>query len=132
MMKRTIRARDYMVRDVVTFAPDTDVMDAISVLVEHAISGAPVVDDHGNLVGLLSEKDCLKVALEAGYYGERAGPVGQYMSRKVDTIEADMPIADVARMFLDTTRRRFPVMDGTRLVGQISRRDVLRAIRDLA
>ena len=130
-MMRTIRARNYMVRDVVTFSPDTDVMDAISVLVEHGISGAPVVDGTGNLVGLLSEKDCLGVALEAGYYGERAGPLGQYMSRSVDTIEADTPIADVARRFIETGRRRFPVMDGTRLVGQISRRDVLRAIRDL-
>lgn len=130
-MKPTIRARDYMVRDVVTFSPDTDVMDAISVLVEHAISGAPVVDDHGNLVGILSEKDCLKIALEAGYYGERAGPVEQYMTRKVDTIEADTPIADVARLFIESNRRRYPVLDGTRLVGQISRRDVLHAIRDL-
>ena len=130
-MKPTIRARDYMVRDVVTFSPDTDVMDAISVLVEHAISGAPVVDDHGNLVGILSEKDCLKIALEAGYYGERAGPVEQYMTRKVDTFEADTPIADVARLFIESNRRRYPVLDGTRLVGQISRRDVLHAIRDL-
>jgi CBS domain-containing protein len=130
-MKPSIRARDYMVRDVVTFSPDTDVMDAISVLVEHAISGAPVVDDHGNLVGILSEKDCLRIALEAGYYGERAGPVGQYMTRKVDTIEADTPIAEVARLFIESNRRRFPVLDGTRLVGQISRRDVLHAIRDL-
>ncbi|HSN73382.1 MAG TPA: CBS domain-containing protein [Steroidobacteraceae bacterium] len=130
-MKPSIRARDYMVRDIVTFFPDTDVMDAISVLVEHAISGAPVVDTHGNLVGILSEKDCLKVALEAGYYGERAGPVGNYMTPKVETIQADTPIADVARRFADSNRRRLPVMDGTRLVGQISRRDVLRAIRDL-
>jgi CBS domain-containing protein len=131
-VKPSIHARDYMARDIVTFTPDIDLMDAISILVDRRISGAPVVDATGNLVGVLSEKDCLKVGLEAGYYGERAGPVARFMNSPVETIDAQTPIAEVAKRFIETGRRRFPVLDGTRLVGQISRRDVLRAIRDLA
>jgi CBS domain-containing protein len=128
---KSIRARDYMTRDLVKFAPDTEIMDAISLLVDRGISGAPVVDENGTVVGILSEKDCLAVALQAAYYAERAGPVSQYMTRSVETLDADTPIAEVARRFVASGRRRFPVVDGTRIVGQISRHDVLRAIRDL-
>ena len=120
--------KDYMTRTLVTFKPETSVLDAIHVLVKHRIAGAPVVDDAGNLVGMLSELDCLKVALQAGYHGEYGGPVRDYMSPDVKTVNAEMSIVDLAQRFLDSRFRRFPVTDRNRLVGQISRRDVLRAL----
>ena len=120
--------KDYMTRTLVTFKPETSVLDAIHVLVKHRIAGAPVVDDAGNLVGMLSELDCLKVALQAGYHGEYGGPVRDYMTADVKTVNAEMSIVDLAQRFLDSRFRRFPVTDRNRLVGQISRRDVLRAL----
>ena len=87
-----------------------------------------MVDDAGNLVGMLSELDCMKVALNAGYHGTWGGPVRDFMSDNVKTIDAEMSIIDLAQLFIDSRFRRFPVMKGTRLVGQISRRDVLRAL----
>ncbi len=102
------------------------------VLVTHRIAGAPVVDDEGNLLGMLSEFDCMKVALDAGYHGTWGGPVRDYMSKGVQTVDADMSIVDLAQVFIDAKFRRFPVMHGTRLVGQISRRDVLRALEHIA
>ena len=124
--------KDYMARTLVTFKPESDVLDAVHTLVEHRIAGAPVVDDEGNLLGMLSEFDCMKVALNAGYHGIWGGPVRDFMSDGVETVDADMSIVDLAQVFIDKKFRRFPVMQGTRLVGQISRRDVLRALEYLA
>jgi CBS domain-containing protein len=132
MNLKSCLVRDYMTGQVVSFKPDTDVMDAIHVLVERRIAGAPVVDDKGDLVGMLSELDCMKVALNAGYYGDWGGPVADFMSTTVESVDAEMNIVDLAQKFLDSGYRRFPVLRNNRLVGQISRRDALRALSELA
>ena len=124
--------KDYMARTLVTFKPETDVLDAVHTLVQHRIAGAPVVDDEGNLLGMLSEFDCMQVALNAGYHGTWGGPVRDYMSDGVETVDADMSIVDLAQVFINKKFRRFPVVQGTRLVGQISRRDVLCALENIA
>ncbi len=131
-MLKSIKVSDYMAASLVTFKPDMEMRLAISQLVEKRISGAPVVDDHGNLVGVLSEQDCMKVALSAGYYDDYAGQVKDYMSAKVTTIDADTSILALAQLFIDSPFRRYPVMQNNRLVGQISRRDVLRALEAIA
>jgi CBS domain-containing protein len=132
MTSKSCLVKDYMARTLVTFKPDTDVLDAVHELVKHGIAGAPVVDDAGNLIGMLSELDCLKIALQAGYHGDAGGPIAEYMSQGVETVDAEMSIIDLAQKFIATQFRRFPVMHENRLVGQISRRDVLRALEYLA
>ncbi|MBT8099004.1 MAG: CBS domain-containing protein [Gammaproteobacteria bacterium] len=121
-------AQQFMNKSVVTFSADDQVMDAIHELVERQISGAPVVDSQGNLVGVLTERDCLATVLTAGYHGEAAGRVLEYMSRDVVTVDADASLMDIAERFASTPYRRFPVLKNNRLVGLISRRDVLRAV----
>lgn len=132
MTTRSARVSAYMSGKLITFSPAMDVLDAIHQLVEHRIAGAPVVDDHGNLVGMLSEFDCLEVVLRAGYHGDPGGPVSDFMTDEVQTVNAEMSIVDVASLFLESGFRRYPVVKGNRLVGQISRRDVLRALESLA
>ncbi len=132
MNLKSCLVRDYMAGHLVTFKPDTDVMDAIHELVHHRIAGAPVVDDKGDLVGMLSELDCMKVALNAGYYGDWGGPVSDYMTTAVESVDSEMNIVDLAQRFLESGYRRFPVLRNNRLVGQISRRDALRALSELA
>jgi len=132
MTPKSALVKDYMTGKLVTFHPETDVLDAIHELVAHGIAGAPVVDDHGDLVGMLSELDCMKIALHAGYHGHWGGPVSEYMTTNTETVEADMNIIDLAQQFLDTGFRRFPVVKDHRLIGQISRRDVLRALGAIA
>jgi len=132
MTPKSALVKDYMTGKLVTFHPDTDVLDAIHDLVEHGIAGAPVTDNRGNLVGMLSEIDCMKIALHAGYHGEWGGPVSDYMTSDTETVDANMSIIDLAQRFLDTSFRRFPVVTDHRLVGQISRRDVLRALQKIA
>jgi len=132
MNLKSCLVRDYMAGSIVSFKPETDVLDAIHELVRHRIAGAPVVNDQGELVGMLSELDCLKVSLNAGYYGDWGGPVADFMTPDVKTVDADMNIVDLAQKFIDCGFRRFPVLRNNRLVGQISRRDVLRALTTLA
>lgn len=131
MPAKSALVRDYMSGKLITFNPQTDVLDAIQVLVRHRIAGAPVIDDHGNVIGMLSELDCMKIALTAGYHGERGGPVAEYMTTETETVDADMSIIDLAQRFLDSGYRRYPVVKDNRLIGQISRRDVLRALGDI-
>ena len=130
--KKPILARDYMTTAVATLTPDMNLLDAVQVLLDRRISGAPVVDDTGNLVGILSEKDCLRASLNANYYGDLGGLVADHMQHDVATVSDETAIFDVARLFIDGHFRRYPVVHGHHLVGQISRRDVLRALRDLA
>ena len=132
MPLKSCLVKDYMTKTLVTFKPDTPVLDAVHTLVEQRIAGAPVVDDAGNLIGMLSEFDCMKVALQAGYHEMFGGPVSDYMSKGVTTVNAEMSIVDLAQLFADKGYRRFPVTDKNRLVGQISRRDVLRALEVLS
>jgi CBS domain-containing protein len=132
MTLKSCRVKDYMARTLVTFTPDTDVLDAVHELVRHRIAGAPVVDVEGNLIGMLSELDCMKVSLNAGYHGQWGGPVADFMTTGTRTVDADMNIVDLAQLFIDSQFRRFPVVSDNRLVGQISRRDVLRALQYIA
>jgi CBS domain-containing protein len=127
-MLSSIRVKDYMAANLVSFSPETDILTAVHALVKNRISGAPVLDEHGNLLGMLSERDCIKVALDAGYYSEAGGKVAEYMTADVRTIESDMSILELAELFLKESYRRFPVVEDNRLVGQVSIRDVLRAL----
>ncbi|MDW3094932.1 MAG: CBS domain-containing protein [Gammaproteobacteria bacterium] len=127
-MIQSIAVKDYMSASLVTFTPGMDVMNAIDVLVKNRISGAPVVDERGNLIGLLSEKDCMKVAVQAGYYEQLGGRVEDYMTKQVITVEAEASVLEVAKLFMEKGPRRYPVVEDNRLVGQISRRDVLRSL----
>ncbi len=130
-MSPSCTARDYMSAKLITLAPETDIHRAMKILLKNRISGAPVLDKRGQLVGILSKKDCLKVAFRATYHKEWGGRVSDYMSREVETIDAGTDIVEVAQIFLKGPYRRFPVVSDDRLVGQISRHDVLRALDDL-
>ncbi|MCR9087600.1 MAG: CBS domain-containing protein [Rhodobacteraceae bacterium] len=121
---------DYMARDLISLSPEMEINHAMNVLLDNHISGAPVVDATGTLVGVLSKKDCLKAALDASYYRDWGRTVARYMSTDVQTIPAGMDIVTATEAFVSSAFRRFPVMENGRLVGQVSRADALRAMRD--
>ena len=118
----------YMARDLVTLAPDMEINRAMQVLLASHISGAPVVDAAGQLIGILSQKDCLRAALHATYHHDLGGVVADHMTREVETLPADLDIFAACEHFLDSPYRRFPVLEQGRMVGQISRADLLRAL----
>jgi CBS domain-containing protein len=107
-----------------------DVYFAIGLLLKNNISGAPVIDNDNNLCGILSEKDCLRIFANGSFYDMPGGSVSQFMTDVVLTVEATSDLFSVADKFLKHNFRRMPVVKGKKLVGQISRRDVLRAIQD--
>jgi predicted transcriptional regulator len=119
---------DFMSRDLVTLTPQMEINRAMTILLERKISGAPVRDSDGFLVGVLTKRDCLKAALDASYYRDWGGRVDAYMSHPVMTIEASMDIIRATNLFIEKPYRRFPVMEGGKLVGQLSRTDALRAL----
>ena len=127
-MSKADTVKSYMSTHVVTLHPDMDVVEAVQILTDRGIPGAPVIDDLGNVVGLLAEKDCLEAVLKATYYEEWGGRVSEYMQTYVRTIDAGMNIIDAARLFVDTSLRGFPVMDNQRIVGQLNRSDLLKAL----
>ncbi len=127
MTRRLVKVEDYMARRLITFQPETSVVEAMKVFLDKKISGAPVVAEDGALVGVLSEADLMQVIVQDSYYDESGGIVGDYMKFPVDTVSPDMDIYELAQRFVNEHRRRFPVVRNRKLVGQISRRDVLRA-----
>ncbi len=128
-MTRTVA--DIMATELVTFSPDMNIHDAIRVLLDRRISGAPVVDANGALVGVLSKKDGLKIAFSSQYHGDRGGAVREFMSAPVQTLDAGLDLVGAAQHFLGSHFRRFPVLRGGKLVGQVSRYDVLKALSDV-
>jgi len=130
-MPMALKAEDCMVREVITVGPETDAYDAIALLLKHRISGTPVVDDLGKLVGMLSERDCLKTLLDAQYHNLPTALVRDLMSTDLHTVTPDTGMLKIAELFVHGKLRRLPVVDKGRLVGQLSRRDVLRAIHEI-
>ena len=117
-----------MATDVVTLRPDMDVLQAVFILLEHKISGAPVVDADGALIGMLTERDCMKVALDAAFHQQSGGTVADFMASDVVAVPAEEAIIDTVRRFYDGKYLRYPVVDGTGLVGVISRSELMRVI----
>lgn len=130
-MKSPSSVKDYMAKNLVTFSPETNVLSAIRTLLRHKISGAPVVDDNNQVIGMVSEKDCLQTFLGSSYYNEIGELVSEIMTSPVITVDANASIIEVAEKFLKNNFRRFPVLEQGELIGQISRRDILKAIKKI-
>ena len=120
----------YMTTRLITLSEDLDVYFAINLLLKNKISGAPVINDKNELVGILSEKDCLRVFANGSFHNMPGGLVNNFMTKAVATVYPEMDLFMVADIFLKHNYRRMPVVSGKKLVGQISRRDVLCAIQD--
>ncbi|MGK0289119.1 MAG: CBS domain-containing protein [bacterium] len=125
----SLKARSYMTTNLITVSPEMNVYDAIKVLVDNKVSGAPVLDEDKNLIGMLSEKDCLKPSLQSAFYNQGGGNlVRDLMSTDLRVVESRTSILRCAEIFLKENYRRLPVLENGKLVGQISRRDILRGM----
>ena len=125
---------EYMTTDLITFTPDTEVKEVIESLLKNRISGAPVLNDKKEVVGLIDDKDCLNTLVGGAMYNHPVSKdlVSNYMSNVMKTITVHEDILGVANIFLRTPYKRLMVLDDNdKLVGQISRRDVLRAIKEM-
>jgi CBS domain-containing protein len=125
----------YMVplSNIITFKPDQPIQDVISTIVEKKISGAPVLDDQHHLVGMISEKDCLRIIVDQAYYNlpAESRKVSDYMTAKVQSLSLKTNIVEAAIEFLNSPIRRFPIVENGRLIGQVSRRHILKAAQNI-
>ncbi len=125
---------DYMTRDLVTFRPDTPLRDVVSALLDKRITGAPVLDERDRVVGLIDDKDCLRLAFDSLYHNlpVHHKTTQEYMSNVMKSVKTGTDIMEAANIFLTTPYKRLLVLDDQgSLQGQISRRDVLRAVREI-
>ena len=117
--------------DFLTLDPDMPIRQAAGLLLSAGQEGAPVLDGTGQLVGILTQKDCFRPAMQASYYQQWRGSVGEQMSSPVRTIEAESDLMAATGMFLEESHRAFPVLRGGRLVGLLRREDLLRRLLEL-
>ena len=129
-----LRARDIMSRRVLTLRKDEPLVTAVMKLVARKVSGAPVVDTEGKLVGILSEFDCMKILADGSFHQEgvpRTLKVEDLMSTSLYSVDEDSDLFAIASLFISKRIRRLPVMSSGKLVGLVSRRDALSAISQL-
>lgn len=124
-----LKVKDYMTRKLITFKSDQKMEKVIDILIKNKISGGPVVNGKNELIGIISEGDCIKQISESRYYNMPMDNniVEKHMVRNVETIDGEMNIFDAANKFLESKRRRFPIVENGKLVGQISQKDILKA-----
>ena len=122
--------REFMEKFVTTLNSDTDIMEAVDFLLEKRVTGALVTNNKGELVGILTEFDCLKLLTLGGPDSETPrGRVKDFMTSEVQTIPPTMDIYYAAGLFMAAKFRRFPVVEHGRIVGAITRFDILRAVQ---
>lgn len=124
-----LRVSDYMTRDLITFTADQTIESVMQSLIKNRISGEPVINDKKELIGIISEGDCIKQISESRYYNMpiQDKSIKNFITLNVETIDGNMNIFDAANKFLESKRRRFPIVENGKLVGQISQKDVLKA-----
>lgn len=120
--------RDFMTTSLITLSPDEDVFVAIDRILAKRISGAPVLDSQSIFLGIFSEKTAMKVLISAAYDQRPGTSIDAYVNtdpRRL--IHIDDSLIAVARKFQQTHYRRLPVVNNQKLVGQVSRRDVIKS-----
>lgn len=130
MVEKTVVVRDCMSRKVVSFDVSDDVGDIVAVLLEHKITGAPVLNADKQVIGFISEQDCIKEMLNTAFYCDLTATAADIMKTNVLTVDPDMPISELAEQLNTNKPKVYPVVEDGKLVGIISRSDVLQALYD--
>lgn len=133
-MLTSVEVREFMLTNPVTLRSEMNIYQAATAILVNKISGAPVIDEDNNLVGALSELDCLRAILHGVYTDGTPGNalVGEMMTREVEVNHPHDNIVDIANSMLDHKHRRRPIVVHGKLVGQLSCRQILRAVSEFA
>ncbi|WPC73266.1 CBS domain-containing protein [Vibrio porteresiae] len=124
----SIQVKDYMTYQPVTFTPDMPLTAALTKLLKANRPGGPVIDNQEHVIGFISEQDLLDKLMKASYYCQDSHVVGDCMHREVLTVSPDMSIIELADLMQVGKPKVYPVVDNQKLVGLISRTEVLKAV----
>ena len=127
-MSNQLLVSDFMDKQFDIIRENDSINEAISLLMKDRLIGLLVVNDQGNLVGTLSEKNCLEIYVHQTYHTLPSSKVKEHMNEIKLTVHSSMPAEEVADIVLEHKIRRLPVVDDGQLVGQVTRRDLLRGI----
>ena len=129
-MLRSVSLRDYILPNPAKVQAQDSIFDAMKVIIDNKVSGVCVVDQSNNLVGILSELDCLRAVLGSVYNKTSIGVVNDYMaSDNLIVANPNEDIVDVAQDMLAHNKRRRPVVENGKLIGQITCRQLLKAVQ---
>jgi CBS domain-containing protein len=117
-----ITIREVMNQKVVAIRPETTVEETIEFLTQHHIGGSPVVNEHGELVGMISELALIDVVFDNTL---KDAPISQYMNTELHVVRPDEPLSRAAQLFALYSFRRLPIVENGKLVGIITRRDLM-------
>ncbi|MGB1448986.1 MAG: CBS domain-containing protein [Flavobacteriaceae bacterium] len=125
--------KDIMTKNIICFTVEQSIHDVMKAFIKHKISGGPVIDENMQLIGIISEGDCMKEISDSRYFNMPIldKSVGHFMTKEVETLPASLSLFDAASKFHSTGRRRFPVVENGNLVGQVSRKDIVIAAANL-
>lgn len=123
-----LQVRNYMSTRFATLSENQDVSEAITLFTERNLFGAAVLDNLGNMVGILSVTDCIGEAIREGFDAGSHRKVSALMSKDVRTVDVDDNVLDVAQMFMEQPYRHYPVIEDNRVVGVITRLEALKGI----
>tara|TARA_B100000795_G_scaffold263371_1_gene242473 strand:+ start:4025 stop:4537 length:513 start_codon:yes stop_codon:yes gene_type:complete len=129
-MLNSINIKDFMSVNPLTLTPATHIMDAIHEMLVRKVTGGTVLDDQGRVVGIISEIDLLDKLEQIAYYQEGDACIGDLMCSEVDVLPAEITLFEAARILIKHKRRRMPVVEDGRFIGQISCRSILQAFKD--
>ncbi len=124
----SILVADFMNRDPHAVTASTSIKEAVTIMLKHSVIGVPVIDDGKHLIGYLSEQDCVKDMLNDAFYSEEPGPVSSVMQTEVNSVSPETSIVEIAQTIMKSRPKNYPVVSDGKLVGIISRSDVLRAL----
>jgi len=124
----SVKVAQFMNKRPVTFKPDLPLAKAVEKLLNSKQTGGPVIDEHGILVGFISEQDCIRLMLETIYHCEDIGIVKDVMRTNVLAVSPDDSILELAQQMMREKPKLYPVVEHERVVGVITRRDVLKAL----
>ena len=131
-MQKTLHVKNYLNSNFIKLKQDQYIKDAVAMFRKKNVFSAPVVDDFGNLIGVLSGTDCIRASIEGNFDLNSHLTVADLMTRDVKTVDSHYSILYIAKEFMNTPYRFFPVMEDNRVIGIISRQDILGAIYDAA